>query len=69
MKTERTLDKSGEPSAEELSKGLVISVGEARKLLGTDAKEHSDNQIIEQIHRLTELAYAILKSTLSSYKK
>lgn len=49
------------PIGESFSK-LIITVKEARKLLGADAKELSDNQIEEEIVRLTSMAEEFLQN-------
>ncbi len=43
-------------------KGLIISIGEARKLLGADAKDLTDEDIAQQVLLLNEYAVHILKT-------
>lgn len=42
--------------------GLIVSVGEARKLLGSDAKSLTDDEIEQQVLYLNELCIQILKA-------
>jgi hypothetical protein len=44
----------------------IISVNEARKLLGKDARELSDQEIIELITLLTETAQYFLSNNISN---
>jgi hypothetical protein len=44
-----------------LSTPLVISVGEARKILGKQADELEDDQIIDVILSLTDIATTLLQ--------
>lgn len=41
---------------------FIITVKEARKLLGADAKELSDSQVEEEILRLTSIAEEFLQN-------
>jgi hypothetical protein len=47
---------------------LIITVKEARKLLGVDAKELSDSQVEEEIVRLTSIAEEFLQNDGSKVK-
>jgi len=53
----------------QLAGGLIISVGEARKLLGADAKELSDDEIVALIYELSEIAQTLLNTALSSNER
>lgn len=57
------------PTAAQLAEGLIISVGEARKLLGADALGMSDNEIAVLILRLHEIAPDLLKLAPPLIKK
>ena len=48
-------------AAAQLAESLIISVGEARKILGNDANGISDNCLTKLILDLSELAIDILK--------
>ncbi len=52
-----------------LSSSLIISVGEARKILGVDAKGRSDDEITEDIMALTDLAQKLLNISNLPKKK
>jgi hypothetical protein len=49
-----------QPTAAQLTGGLIISVGEARKVIGEDAKGLTDDELIMKIYELTELAQKLL---------
>jgi len=53
--------KPKQPTATQLAQGLIMSVGEARKKLGADAKELTDEQIATQLMEMEELAHELLK--------
>lgn len=53
-----------QPTIAQLAGGLIISVGEARKILGADAKGRSDDELIAEIYELSEVAQAILNPAL-----
>jgi hypothetical protein len=61
MKIQQHSIQSNEPTLEQLTSCLIISVGETRKLLGTDAKHLDDNQIATQVFEMSELAQELLK--------
>ena len=44
-----------------LDRSLIISVGEARKLLGIDGDDMSDDELSNQISILQELAIEVIK--------
>jgi hypothetical protein len=50
-----------EATAEQLASGLIISIGEARKIMGAEASELGDNQLAHLILELSELAHELLK--------
>ena len=54
-----TISKNG-PSAAQLAKGLIISVKEARKLLGSGYQNISDDELTALILDMTELARDLL---------
>lgn len=43
---------------------LIISVGEARKILGVDAMGRSDDEIARDIMELTDLAQKLLNTSI-----
>ena len=45
----------------QLAEGLIISVGEAKKVLGKDAKGLSDDEIAEHILLFADLAQTLIK--------
>lgn len=47
-------EQNNQPTAEELSQGLIISVGEARKILGKECESMTDDEIISEIYNLTD---------------
>jgi hypothetical protein len=49
------------PTAVQIAEGLVMSIGEARKLLGADAKDLDDDQIAILLIELEELAHHLIK--------
>ena len=61
MKTKQQM----QPTIAQLASGLIISVGEARKLLGPDANDLSDDELIAFIYQLGEIAQASLRQPLS----
>lgn len=46
-----------------LSSSLIISIGEARKILGVDAKGQTDDEIAKEILELTDLAQILLNTS------
>jgi hypothetical protein len=52
-----------EPSVAQLSDCLIISIKEARKLLGVGGDELSDDELAATILELTQLAQELLKVT------
>ena len=48
--------------------GLIVSVQEARKILGDDAKNMTDDQIIEVIQNLDAIAVAALRDSRERMK-
>jgi len=54
-------NKPKQPTAAQIAGSLVMSIGEARKILGTDAKELDDDQIAIQLLEMEELAHHLLK--------
>lgn len=62
-------NKCKAPSASELASGLIISVGEARKLLGKHAQNMSDDEIAMLILELHEIAPSLLKMSNSLFKQ
>lgn len=44
-----------------LTSNLIISVGEAKKLLGQDGRGYSKDEITNQIFLLTEIAQKLIK--------
>lgn len=59
---EKRLKKPVVKTAELLS-GLIISPGEARKLLGVESSHFTDEELAYQIHELTQFAMDLLKNT------
>jgi len=53
--------KPKQPNAAQIAGSLVMSVGEARKLLGTEAKQLEDDQIAILLIEMEELAHHLLK--------
>ena len=53
--------KIQEPTVTQLSQGLIISVGEARKILGAEGKDLSDNQIVMFILDFSDFGSMLLK--------
>jgi hypothetical protein len=47
-----------------LSSSLIISVGEARKILGVDAKGRSDDEVAKEVLELTDLAQKLLNTSI-----
>lgn len=47
----------------------VISVNEARKLLGKEAQDMDDEQIIQVVQLLTDVAQAYLESNAKKLRK
>ena len=58
-----------QPTIAQLASGLIISVGEARKLLGADAKDRGDDELVAEIYALSDIAQASLKLPLLSKEK
>lgn len=56
------LTSKKEATAKQLASGLIISVDEARKIMGAEADELGDNQLAYLILELSDLAYELLKS-------
>lgn len=54
-------NKASQPTAAQIASSLVMSVGEARKLLGIEAKELDDDQIAILLLEMEELAHHLLK--------
>lgn len=52
------------PSETHLSSSLIITVGEARKILGAEAKGRSDDEIAKDIMELNEFAQLLLNTRL-----
>lgn len=50
-----------QPTAAQIARSLVMSVGEARKILGVDAKELDDDQIAILLIEMEELAHHLIK--------
>ena len=50
-------------SSPDLSSSLIITVGEARKILGADANNRTDEQIAKEIIELNELAHILLNTS------
>lgn len=50
-----------EPFTAQLTEGLIISTGEARKILGATAKHLTDDELAKQILVLSDLAHDLLK--------
>lgn len=49
------------PTAAQLAEGMIISVGEARKLLGAEATNLSDDEIAVFILEFSDMAQDLLK--------
>jgi hypothetical protein len=62
MTTIKSTKRNKEPTVEQLASGLIISVGEARKMLGADSKELDDMQVARMILDLSDIAYELLQS-------
>jgi hypothetical protein len=58
-----------QPTIDQIAGGLIITVSEARKILGADAKELREEELITLIYELGEMARAVLNVTLSSGTK
>lgn len=56
-----------EATAEQLASGLIISVGEARKIMGAEADELGDNELAYLILELSDLASELLKTSQKNY--
>lgn len=50
-----------QPTAAQIAEGLIISVGEARKVLGAEARGLSDEQVAAQILIMADLATELLQ--------
>lgn len=57
------------PTAAQLAATLIISVGEARKTLGADAKGMSDDDIALYVYALQEIAPKLLYTSISQEKQ
>jgi len=60
---EKTMTNLGLPPAQ-LANGLIISVGEARKILGADSNGRSDDEIAVIILELTQLGQELLNTSI-----
>lgn len=69
MKTKQTSTKPIQPTAAQRADNLIISVGEARKILGADANGLGDEELMAAIYELSELAQALLNTALSSSER
>lgn len=56
-------------SPHQLGASLIISVGEARKILGVDAKGRTDDEIAQEVLELTDLAQKLLNTSFLPNKK
>lgn len=61
MKAKQSNKQPQEPTLEQLTSGLVISVKEARKILGAEGKGLSDTQIALFILDFSDFAPDLLK--------
>lgn len=52
------------PTTAQIVAGLIISVGEARKLLGVDAKGLTDDDIAQFVISLTDIAPELLNTSI-----
>lgn len=52
-------------SAAQLASGLIISVGEARKLLGEKSKDYSDDELAYIILDMHELARELILNNIN----
>jgi hypothetical protein len=43
---------------------LIISVGEARKIIGVDAKGRTDDEVAKEVLELTDLAQKLLNTSI-----
>lgn len=57
------------PTAKELVEGLIISTGEARKLLAKEAEHMSDDEVAVLVLELHEIAPSLLKMSNSKDKQ
>lgn len=57
------------PTAAELVAGLIISVGEARKLLGVEAQELTDDDVALLVLSLADLAPELINTSILSGKQ
>lgn len=57
------------PTPAQIVAGLIISVGEARKLLGTDARGLSDDEIALLVVSLADVAPELLHISILSGKQ
>lgn len=57
------------PTAAQLVSGLIISVGEARKLLGSDAKELTDDDIALLTISMAGIAPSLLELSTMQRKQ
>jgi hypothetical protein len=55
-------NKQPSPLTPDLLKALPISIGEARKLLGSSASSMSDEDVAQEILRASELARTTLRT-------
>ena len=51
-----------------LSSSLIISVGEARKILGVDANGRTDDEIAQEILEMSKLAQILLNTSFLPIK-
>jgi len=58
--------KTIKPTINQLSGGLIISLNEARKIMGHESNDLSDDELLALIFQLSELAQTILNMPLSS---
>lgn len=57
----KTAKNLQQPTAAQIAEGLIISVGEARKILGAEARGLSDEQVAAQILIMADLATELLQ--------
>lgn len=61
--------KHKKTSAAQLASMLIISAGEARKILGADAKDMTEEDIVLLIVQLQEIARMLIYTSISPEKQ
>lgn len=61
-KKQKIREGAQQPTAKQLAEGLIISVGEARKLLGAEYESLTDDEVALVILALSDVAPVLLKN-------